>query len=272
MRPRGPVGGRHREATRARPPGRVRDLHVDVGLGAVARVPAGAQVVPRGHLVADGDRDSPAPQVGEEDVRAAWREREHHVVAGDGRDPRPDPSGLTQHVGEERELRPTRRVVGLAVVHGDHRPARGCEDRGAEPAEGLGTFHPECRPPRARRGQPSLVDGHEVDRVGHAEGMGPVARHPARGAVAREPEATEGQVEQHGLGCHGDPSGRWVVRHPRSCLTLQARLTLLTPAGRSHLAQCGRGRARWTRAGPRAQSVTRAPPSACQAVTPPWRS
>jgi len=182
----------------------VHRLHVQVRLRGVARVAALRQRLAGRHGRPGADAQGAAPQVHQSDVRAAARGGEDHAVAGHGIRPRPHPRRLSEHVGQEGQLRAAAGMVGLAVVHGDDHAVGRCEDRAAEGEEALGRLAGQRGAPVAARGRPSaLVDRHEIDGEALAHQVGPVARHPPGRAVLRQPAAVEGQRERN----HQAPSG-----------------------------------------------------------------
>lgn len=61
---------------------RVGHLQVAVRLGAVAGVPALAELVTGGDRLTGSDAHRPRPQVSRQDERAAGAKRDHHMIAG----------------------------------------------------------------------------------------------------------------------------------------------------------------------------------------------
>ena len=169
------------DTTRPRPVNGVCDLHVHMGLGAVARVAALA------HLFAQGD-DIP--------TRTPWPRRcavrtkgpagsraITDVVPRDGAGSLPQATCLPQRVGHQRGA-PIRATWSSSPSStATTVPGAGGGMGRPEHREALRLLRRERAAPGARRRPAGVVHADEVDRVRLAEGMRPVARNPARGAV-----------------------------------------------------------------------------------------
>ena len=155
-------------------------------LRAVARVAARSDDVALTNAVAHAHSSRPLLQMRQENERALGALPDHDVVAGDRRRATPKATCLTKHVGQKRQLRPSRLMVDLAVMD-DHDLARaGRQDRGTEPDETPRVLRGHRGPPAPRCRAALFVHGHQIDRIGRAHQVGAVTGDPPRWTVAGE--------------------------------------------------------------------------------------
>ncbi len=183
--PRRPVAAAEGERNSARsdPVGGITHLQVNVGLSAVARVPATshrapcADALPRLHL------DAAMLQMRQQHKWAVGSHGDHHVISGEATGPEPGSLRLSQQVGHESDQGAPGLVVGFAIVDDFDSAGDWGEHRTSESDEDLWWLGEDQAAPRPRRRPAVLVDRHQVDRVGGSERIGAVARHPVGRAV-----------------------------------------------------------------------------------------
>jgi hypothetical protein len=122
--------------------------------------------------------------VSHQDEGSARAERDHHMIAGNGRDTCPDPLGLTECVVHESDLGPSRGMIQLTVMRSNDCPTGRRQDGFAEATEHLGRLDGEDGPPCPRSRSTAAVDRDEVDGIGDPEGMRSMAGYPSGWTVA----------------------------------------------------------------------------------------
>ncbi|VEI15661.1 Uncharacterised protein [Actinomyces viscosus] len=166
----------------------VHRLNMELGLRGVPRVAAPADLVTSTHSVTGCHLGGTSLKVHESNVMSTFCGLDDDVVSQDGGQSLPNSPGLAQPVRDEREQRATCLVIGFAVVDGHHRSRHGRVQRAAKGVEELRWLGGEDRAQAARGGGASfIVNGDEVEGVGGAEQVGPMARDAACGADLGQP-------------------------------------------------------------------------------------
>ena len=179
----------------------IHDLDMQVGLRRLPELPQAPISSPTRTMCSLTYPDGTGAQVSEYDIAGTAGQLQDHVVAGDGARTSADPRRLPEGVRHQRELRPPRHVVRLAVMHRHHPAIRRREDGLAESEEPLRRLGGQQRPPVPRGRRESSPDGDEVRGVGRGEQVGAVTRYPPSRAVPDQPRASEREPQCDRVGC-----------------------------------------------------------------------